>query len=294
MFQELGVLPGSEVFDVNPGAISREMGLNVVRAGIFNCDKRYHVSRENYGSYLLLYTREGTGIVATCGNTYTIGPGDFALIDCYHKHSYHTDTKWKFDWIHVKGNIVEQFYTTVASMKQNHVFSVAQNYRAVHTLDCLFAQLKSAKAEQICKDESQIVCYLMEIFATLLSTINETNSAKTLKDPISYCIEYIRQNLDKNIQIADLSALVNYSPYYFIRRFTREVGITPYEYIKNQRIAKAKFYLRTSDMSIHEISRLCGFAKGNNFSTAFRLATGETPTAYRGNCCSDKAAAKIS
>ena len=143
MFQELGVLPGSEVFDVNPGAISREMGLNVVRAGSFDCDRRYCVSRENYGSYLLLYTREGTGIVDTCGSSYTVRPGDFALIDCYHKHSYRTDSKWKFDWIHVKGNIVEQFYTTVAAMKQDHVFFVGRDYRVVHTLDCLFAQLKS-------------------------------------------------------------------------------------------------------------------------------------------------------
>ena len=285
MVYEAGVLPNSEIFDIKPGALSRRMGLNVVRAGIFECDSRYCVTRENYGSYLLLFTRSGNGIIDTNDTSFRVKEGDFALIDCYHRHSYRTDSRWNFDWVHVEGNVVDQFYKTVASMKRNHVFSAPKNLGVVHTMDQLLSQLRTVRFNQNCNDEAKILCCLMEIFGRLLSISAPVDTIDVPQDPIARCIEYIHRNLSRNIQITDLAALVNYSPYYFIRRFTREAGVTPYEYIKNLRIDRAKQYLRTTNMPVNEIGRLCGFSKGNNFSTAFRLATNETPTSYREKYC---------
>lgn len=103
----------------------------------------------------------------------------------------------------------------------------------------------------------------------------------TMSKPIHACMEYIHLHLEEDLTLEALADMAGYSVYYLSKRFKRETGQTPKEYIRRQRLERAKFLLQTTASSIQDISeRLC-FSSKSYFSDAFRKAEGLTPSAYR-------------
>jgi AraC family transcriptional regulator len=93
--------------------------------------------------------------------------------------------------------------------------------------------------------------------------------------------EYIQQNLDKALPLAELAALVSMSPFHFARLFKGSTGLPPHRFVIRQRIARACACLPTPDLSIAQISRSVGFRTPSHFTTVFRRVTGVTPLGYR-------------
>ena len=87
---------------------------------------------------------------------------------------------------------------------------------------------------------------------------------------------YIEEHLAEQISLATLAQLVRLSPYYFCRAFKQSVGEPPHRYHNNRRIEHAKTLLANPA----EIALKLGFSETSSFTTAFRRATGITPTAY--------------
>lgn len=94
-------------------------------------------------------------------------------------------------------------------------------------------------------------------------------------------LEYINDHLDQDIKLADLSALLGMSPFHFSHLFKQSIGTSPYQYLLQQRIERAKQWLKQTDRSILEIALLCGFNSHSHLSRQFRQLTGMTPKAYR-------------
>lgn len=65
------------------------------------------------------------------------------------------------------------------------------------------------------------------------------------------------------------------------RKIKAITGCRTTEYILMARLSKARKLLRTTDLSVGEISMRCGIEDVGYFSTLFRKHTGVTPTAYR-------------
>ncbi len=93
--------------------------------------------------------------------------------------------------------------------------------------------------------------------------------------------EYIQQNLDKELRLAELAAVVCMSPYHFARLFKCSTGVPPYRFVVRQRIARAREFLATRELSIAQISQMVGFRTPSHFTTVFRRVTSITPRSYR-------------
>lgn len=94
--------------------------------------------------------------------------------------------------------------------------------------------------------------------------------------------EYIQVHLEDDIRLKDIamSAQIN-STYYFCRLFKHSTGVTPYQYLIQQRMELAKQLLKRGDLPIVEIAFSCGFSSQSSFTTSFRKHTGVTPRVYR-------------
>jgi AraC family transcriptional regulator len=93
---------------------------------------------------------------------------------------------------------------------------------------------------------------------------------------------FIQDNLNRQLTLLDLSAVVHMSPYHFARLFKQSTGVPPHRFVVEQRIARASALLREPQLSIGEVGRLVGFRTPSHFTAAFRRMTGITPSAYRG------------
>jgi AraC family transcriptional regulator len=92
---------------------------------------------------------------------------------------------------------------------------------------------------------------------------------------------YIEEHLAEQISLTTLAGLVSLSPYHFCRAFRQSFGTPPHRYHSSHRIERAKTLLVESASSVTEVGLAVGFRETSSFTTAFRKATGQTPTAYR-------------
>ena len=127
---------------------------------------------------------------------------------------------------------------------------------------------------------------VIEIFL-LLSVISTTNHEKRSSyrkqqvDIVKAVNEYISTQFMKRITIDSLSDQFDIPTSTLKRCFKGVYGTTIHHYLKECRINAAKRLLQESDQSILEIANAVGYENGSKFTSAFKEATGVTPSAYR-------------
>lgn len=98
---------------------------------------------------------------------------------------------------------------------------------------------------------------------------------------VNEAIEYMQNYYSSNITIEEICRIIYISPHHFERVFREKTGQTPYRFLTNIRMQKAKEFLKKDSLSIEEVARFCGFVNGGHFSTVFKRIVGLTPSAYR-------------
>ena len=94
-------------------------------------------------------------------------------------------------------------------------------------------------------------------------------------------IDYVEAHLDQEIKLETLAQLLKMSQFHFSRLFKQAIGLSPHQYLIQQRVERAKHLLKTSDRLIVEVALECGFNSHSHLSKQFRQLTGVTPKAYR-------------
>ncbi|ARV61183.1 AraC family transcriptional regulator [Nostocales cyanobacterium HT-58-2] len=91
---------------------------------------------------------------------------------------------------------------------------------------------------------------------------------------------YIHSHIDLEIKLTTLADMAGVSQYYFCQLFKQSMGITPYQYVLQLRVERAKQLLKSQKMTICDVALACGFANQSHFTKHFRKLTGTTPKAY--------------
>lgn len=91
----------------------------------------------------------------------------------------------------------------------------------------------------------------------------------------------IRNNPSDSWKISDFAKHIPLSQDHFIRVFKKETGVTPGQYVLEQRLEMAQHLLVESNLTIQRISELCGFDSLPWFSRLFRQKKNITPGMYR-------------
>jgi AraC family transcriptional regulator len=93
--------------------------------------------------------------------------------------------------------------------------------------------------------------------------------------------EFIDANLEEDLSLAELAEVAALSQFHFARAFRKSTGMTPQQYLMQQRIERAKQLLAREDLPIVEISLRTGFKNQSHFTTLFRKFTNHTPKLWR-------------
>lgn len=94
-------------------------------------------------------------------------------------------------------------------------------------------------------------------------------------------LKYINENYMQDIQLEDLSKVLNYSTYYTSKLFSQFTNMNLKKYINILRINKALELLTNTDLSISEIAIQCGFNTIKSFNNNFRKILNKTPREIR-------------
>lgn len=123
----------------------------------------------------------------------------------------------------------------------------------------------------------------------LLIRIIQTQTAQRIDSPTTidtdsaiYAItDYIRKNITSNISLKELSEKACMSTTSFYRYFKRELGMSPIEFILNEKIKQAKKLLKNPGIQINEVCYMAGFDDCNYFIRLFKKYEGITPKQYQ-------------
>jgi AraC family transcriptional regulator len=96
-------------------------------------------------------------------------------------------------------------------------------------------------------------------------------------------IDYIENHLGEDLNLAALAQEAGLSPHHFAKVFKKSVGKSPWQYVSDRRILRAKRMLRDGGQSLAEIAHELGFSSQSHFTDAFRKATGSPPSDFRRN-----------
>lgn len=99
--------------------------------------------------------------------------------------------------------------------------------------------------------------------------------------PITPAIAFIKSNIRETIHLKELSDKACMSPTSFYRYFKRELGMSPIEFILNEKIKYAKKLLCNPNLNVSEVSYATGFEDANYFIRLFKKHEGVTPKQYQ-------------
>lgn len=98
---------------------------------------------------------------------------------------------------------------------------------------------------------------------------------------LAAAVDYIKSHLHERICIDDLCKKSCMSKAQFFRAFKQEFGITPVEFINQERIKRAKEALAYSRLSVSEVCFQVGFSSLAYFDRVFKHYVGMSPRRYQ-------------
>ena len=92
--------------------------------------------------------------------------------------------------------------------------------------------------------------------------------------------DYIEEHLNEKIGLSELSNVSLFSPWYSYRLFQEYTGLTPADYIRRLRLAKAALRIKNEHIRMIDAAFDLGFGSVDGFTRAFTREFGMCPSTY--------------
>lgn len=138
---------------------------------------------------------------------------------------------------------------------------------------------KDSNYELACK--SILTLFIIYISRNAKSNLFITTNPEKLNIECVKIKNYIDSHYSENITLDILSSLSYVNKFHLVHLFTKQMGISPINYLINKRIEEAKNLLVTTNHSIRDISTIVGFSNSSYFSQMFKKSTGTSPRGYK-------------
>ncbi len=126
------------------------------------------------------------------------------------------------------------------------------------------------------------------ILLQIIAYFMETTNAKELKifqsssiEKLEQLLAYIDKHLNEPMTVEELADIVHLQVNYFIKFFKSHLGNTPMNYVKHQRLEKAKRFLLDTPMHISKVAEKVGYTDVSHFSNQFKRYAGMAPSQFR-------------
>lgn len=138
---------------------------------------------------------------------------------------------------------------------------------------------KQVNYELACK--SILTLFIIYISRNTESTLLISDNPEKLNIECVKIKNYIDSHYSENITLDILSKLSYVNKFHLVHLFTKQMGISPINYLISKRIEESKNLLTTTNYSIRDISTIVGFSNSSYFSQMFKKFTGDSPRIYK-------------
>ena len=179
-------------------------------------------------------------------------------------------------WVHFKGNSVPWLLADTQLADCNYYPNLIEPVDA-STVKNMAYQLMYKNPGYNTKVSAIFMMLLSSLSNRLLSRIDTSSNYGNLLNAILSMQE--EPNAEHNVDF--YADLCNMSPSHFFHAFKMQTGVSPIQFKRQLILDKAAYLLSTTDLSIKEISAICGISDHLYFRKLFKKHFGLTPTMYR-------------
>lgn len=241
--------------------------------------------------WVLLHTVSGAGDVRQGPGRVVLRPGQVAVLGAEAQHSYHVDRDardWDCWWVHFpiqpgwrewleRGRVTDDLFVLGddhTTMRIGRIWA-----RLYEDLGGTVGDLLVTRAAGSSWWQRRLALNAVEELILVAAAAHDRR--RSVQD------ERIAQaetmiNAKPAVTVDELAAHAHLSVSRFSHLFTEVVGASPNQRIVAARMESARALLETSDLSVADIARRCGYPNQYYFSRVFRARFGSSPRTYRG------------
>lgn len=177
--------------------------------------------------------------------------------------------------------ISDQVFAKSEIIFSNESFHVSSDIRVLLGLLVEESLGKPAGYEFI--QENLVNVILFKLIRSAKSNLSQAETEEKSHDVlrIEQAADFLRGQYRSEFSLNEVAHIADLSPYHFIRVFKAHTGKTPYEFLLEVKIEKAKQLLSHKNLTITDICLSCGFNNPSHFSLMFKRKIGVSPSEYR-------------
>lgn len=240
----------------------------------------------------LFFITSGSGYFEIDRKTITVSEGDLIIINpnCYHtEKSINSNDALEYIVFGINNLALEEAQKTLVYKLFN--FDDKKD-EILYYLNVLIDELehKNQNYELACK--SILTLFLIYISRNSSPDLLITETSEKLNVECLKIKNYIDSNFSQDINLDFLSNMTYINKFHLVHLFTKQMGISPINYLIKKRIDESKNLLCTTNYTIKDITSIVGFSNSSYFSQMFKKVTGTSPRAYRNSSISTNAVAE--
>lgn len=242
------------------------------------CTQNWHENVE------FLYVTRGSGVLCCDSEEYTLKEGVIAAISSLELHYTKTDSLLEYYCLIPDRSFLLQNGIDISHLCFSHVI---ESDKISESFSRFISTLSSDDIFKEAKIRLSVLSLILNIAENYSVEKTSSGPSKNL-DRLKMSISYINEHISEHISADDVAKAASLSKYYFLREFKELTGQTLVDFINNLRCEKARAMLTQNELSVSEVSSICGFNGASYFTRVFSASTDLTPTEYRRLYSGDK------
>lgn len=250
--------------------------------GYEKCQSRHRFGPSLRDNYIVHFVISGKGRYTVNDTTHRLGAGDFFLIRPNELVDYEADAEepWEYYWIGFSGNKVKEILQTNGIGAKDYIGQVDAK-------EALREKFERFMQSNFFDDSKKLVnqAFFYDIFSSFKIHNEGVEIEVRVSQRTKYSeafLLYVENNYYReDLTIEEIAKSMYLHPSYFSQVIKEELGLNALKYLNLYRMNKASQLLKTTELSIEEISNAVGYENRHSFSRAFKSRFHSSPTRYK-------------
>ncbi len=252
--------------------------------GHFRVGKGYSTWRANgTDDWLLIHTLSGRGRFGYAGGELPANPGDIVLLRPHTRHDYGIDPatgRWDLLWAHFHPRLHWHEWLDWPEAAPGILRLELEDGELRGRVETALYRADTL-AQGALRRREEFAMNALEEALLWCDAANPRSEQARLDARVRAAMDYVCSHLAEEVSLDALAAESGLSISRLAHLFRQQTGLTPFQYLEQQRLDRAARLLELTSRSIQAIAHDVGFADPFYFSSRFRRRTGQSPRAYR-------------
>ncbi|GDX40537.1 AraC family transcriptional regulator [Armatimonadota bacterium] len=252
--------------------------------GHFLQGKGYTNWREHgTADWLLILTLSGKGRFGYQDGEYTAQAGDITLLKPHTLHDYGVDTslqQWELIWAHFHPRPHWHTLLDWTEVAPGLLSLSLQSPALLRQVESVFAKT-DALARGAMRRKEEFAMNALEEVLLWCDAANPRSEQARLDGRVQEAMNYMCQHIAEDMSLEHLADISNLSVSRLAHLFRQQVGVTPLQFLEQQRLDRAAQLLEVTSRPIQSIAGEVGFDNPFYFSLRFKRHVGYCPRDYR-------------